>query len=169
MRNFKKQRVLKFVAVLAIFVLTDLFIEMKKKTGEQVTTYSVTLENLALGNGETDGENGGGADGDSDGGNNSGNNNEPIREGTYIHYWHPDSEVNSILSKLKPREAASTTTTSTSGNISINEESVSIGGSTSSSYTYEIRTTYYECKFSPLSPKCLQKEEHTLFNYNLVQ
>ena len=31
---------------------------MNKKTEEQVT-YSITLENLALGNGETDGENGG--------------------------------------------------------------------------------------------------------------
>ena len=148
----------------------DLFIEMNKKTEEQ-TTYRTTLENLALGNGETNGETGGtggGTDGESGGGT-VGNNNEPIREGTYIHYWHPDSKVNSILSKLKPREAASTTTTSASGSISINQENVSIGGSTSSSYTYEIRTTYYECKFSPLSPKCLQKEEYTLFNYNLVQ
>ena len=55
MRNFKKQRVLKFVAVLAIFGLMELFVQMNEETEEQ-TTYSVTLENLAHGNGETDGE-----------------------------------------------------------------------------------------------------------------
>ena len=167
MKKQSKKVALQFATFAAIFGLMDLFIEMNKKTEERVT-YSITLENLALGNGETNGETGG-TGGGTDGETGGSNNNEPIREGTYIHYWHPDSKINSILSKLKPREAASTTTTSTSGNIFINQESVSIGGSTSSSYTYEIRTTYYECKFSPLSPKCLQKEEHTLFNYNLVQ
>ena len=107
---------------------------------EEQTTYSITLENLAHGqNGETNGENGGGIDGENGGSN---NNNEPIREGIYIHYWHPKSTVVSILSKLKPREAACTTTTSTSGSISISEKSVSIGGNTSSSYTYQISTTY---------------------------
>ena len=36
---------------------------------EEQTTYSVTLESLALGNGETDGENGGGGtDGEAGGG-----------------------------------------------------------------------------------------------------
>ena len=166
-KRLKSNAMLQIAVFVTTFLLMDLFIQMNEKTEEQ-TTYSVTLENLALGNGETDGETGGtggGADGETGGS----NNNEPIREGIYIHYWHPKSTVVSILSKLKPREAASTRTTSTSGSISINQENVSIGGSTSSSYTYEIRTTYYECKFSPLSPKCLQKEEYTLFNYNLVQ
>ena len=172
-KRLKSKAMLRIVMFATLFVLLDTFIEMKKKTEEQVT-YSITLENLAQGqNGETggggaDGETGG-AGGGTDGETGGSNNNEPIREGIYIHYWHPKSTVVSILSKLKPREAASTRTTSTSGSISINQENVSIGGSTSSSYTYEIRTTYYECKFSPLSPKCLQKEEYTLFNYNLVQ
>ena len=152
----------------ALFGVMDVFIEMKKKTEEQ-TTYSVTLEDLLHAQTETDGEAGGAGGGGADGEDGGSNNNEPIREGIYIHYWHPKSTVVSILSKLKPREAASTTTTSTSGSISISEKSVSIGGSTSSSYTYQISTTYYECKFSVLSPKCLQKEEYTLFNYNLVQ
>ena len=51
-----------------LFVLMDTFIEMKKKTEEQVT-YSITLENLASANIEADGENGGGgADGENGGG-----------------------------------------------------------------------------------------------------
>ena len=48
---------------------------MEYYSAEQVA-HSVTLENLALGNGETDGENGGGggADGESDGGTSGGGN-----------------------------------------------------------------------------------------------
>ena len=38
-----------------LFVLMDTFIEMNKKTEEQ-TTYSITLENLAQANIESDGE-----------------------------------------------------------------------------------------------------------------
>ena len=40
------------------FGLIAFFMDMMEENEEQ-TTYSVTLENLALGNGETDGENGG--------------------------------------------------------------------------------------------------------------
>ena len=44
------------IAIFAtLFVLMDIFIEMNKKTEEQVT-YSITLENLANANVEADGE-----------------------------------------------------------------------------------------------------------------
>ena len=67
---------------------------------EEQTTYSVTLESLALGNGETDGENGGGADGEaggggsadgeSDGGTIGGGagNNTPSGDGASTKYEH---------------------------------------------------------------------------------
>ena len=52
----------------ALFGLMSFFMQMMGENEEQ-TTYSITLESLALGNGETDGENGGGTGGgDSDGG-----------------------------------------------------------------------------------------------------
>ena len=44
-----------------LFVLMDTLIEMNKKTEEQVT-YSITLENLAQANIETNGEAGGGCE-----------------------------------------------------------------------------------------------------------
>ena len=44
-----------------LFVLLDTLIEMNKKTEEQIT-YSITLENLASANVETDGEAGGGCE-----------------------------------------------------------------------------------------------------------
>ena len=140
------------------------------KTEEQVT-YSVTLENLALGNGETDGETGGTGEGGADGETGGGNNNEPIREGTYIHYWHPKSKVNSIWAKITPSQplSQSSTISSYSGNISIRGKSIGIGGNTSSTYRYQLQATHFECKFSWLSPRCPQKEEHTLYNYNLIE
>ena len=69
----KSKAMLRIAMFATLFVLMDTFIEMNKKTEEQ-TTYSVTLENLALGNGETDGENtgGGGADGETGGGGTTG-------------------------------------------------------------------------------------------------
>ena len=144
--------------------------DMMEENEEQVT-YSITLQDLALGNGETDGENtgGGGADdGEETGGS---NNNEPIRQGTYIHYWHPKSTVKSIWAKITPSKplSQSTTISSYSGNISIRDKSIGIGGNTSSTYRYQLQPTHFECKFSWLSPRCPQKEEHTVYNYNLIE
>ena len=50
----------------------NLFMEMMEETEEQVT-YSITLESLAIGNGETNGENigGGGTDGETGRGGNT--------------------------------------------------------------------------------------------------
>ena len=140
---------------------------------EKQTTYSVTLESLLHAQSETNGENGGsvgegGADGDSDEDN---NNNKPIRGGTYIHYWHPKSTVKSIWAKITPSQplSQSSTISSYSGNISIRGKSIGIGGNTSSTYRYQLQATHFECKFSWLSPRCPQKEEHTLYNYNLIE
>ena len=67
MKNRNKRVALKFATFAALFGLMTFFMEMMEETEEQVT-YSITLEDLALGNGEADGENtgGGGADGESD-------------------------------------------------------------------------------------------------------
>ena len=71
MNKNSKKVALKFATFAALFGVMSFFMEKMEQTEEQ-TTYSVTLESLALGNGETDGENGGtgggGADGESDGG-----------------------------------------------------------------------------------------------------
>ena len=70
MTNLNKRVALQCATFAALFGLMSFFMDMMEETEEQ-TTYSVTLEDLALGNGETNGENGGsvggGADGESGG------------------------------------------------------------------------------------------------------
>ena len=75
LKPLKSKAMLRIAMFATLFVLLDTFIEMNKKTEEQVT-YSITLENLAHGqNGETDGETGGGgADGEVGGGGTDGEN-----------------------------------------------------------------------------------------------
>ena len=68
MKYSNKRVALQCATFAAIFGLMCLFMDMMEETEEQVT-YSVTLENLALGNGETNGETGGGnTDGETGGG-----------------------------------------------------------------------------------------------------
>ena len=65
MNTQKKKVALKFATFAALFGLMTLFMQMMVETEEQ-TTYSVTLEDLAHGQSETNGEagGGGGADGE---------------------------------------------------------------------------------------------------------
>ena len=83
MKYQNKRVALKFATFAAIFGLMCLFMDMMEEN-EQQTTYSVTLEDLALGNGETNGESGGagggGADGES-GGETTGGGGTTIRNG----------------------------------------------------------------------------------------
>ena len=67
MENRKKRVALQCATFAALFGLMCLFMDMMEETKEQ-TTYSIMLEDLALGSGETNGENGGGgsSDGESD-------------------------------------------------------------------------------------------------------
>ena len=64
--NINKKAVSHFLGLAVLFGVIEVTHQLTK-TEEQVT-YSVTLESLALGNGETDGEAGGGADGEAGGG-----------------------------------------------------------------------------------------------------
>ena len=66
MKNRNKRVALQIATFAALFGLMTFFMQMMEETEEQVT-YSITLQDLALGNGEADGENtgGGGADGES--------------------------------------------------------------------------------------------------------
>ena len=57
LKRLKSKAMLRITIFATLFVLLDIFMEMNKKTEEQVT-YSVTLENLASANVETDGETG---------------------------------------------------------------------------------------------------------------
>ena len=70
MTDQNKKVALQVVTFAAIFGLMCLFMDMMEETEEQIT-YSVTLERLALGNGEADGENGGG-------GSTSGESDDPV-------------------------------------------------------------------------------------------
>ena len=67
----KSKAMLRIAMFTTLFVLLDTFIEMNKKTEEQVT-YSITLESLLQAQNETNGEavgvGGGGADGETGGG-----------------------------------------------------------------------------------------------------
>ena len=67
----KSKAMLRIAVFATLFVLMDTFIEMNKKTEEQVT-YSITLEDLLHAqtetNGETGGTGGGGTDGETGGG-----------------------------------------------------------------------------------------------------
>ena len=72
MKKQSKKVALQCATFAALFGLMSFFMDMMEETEKQ-TTYSVTLEDLALGNGETNGENGGtggggSTDGESDGG-----------------------------------------------------------------------------------------------------
>ena len=67
MKKQNKKVALKFATFAALFGVMSFFMDMMEENEEQ-TTYSVTLESLALGNGETDGENGGGGTDGEDGG-----------------------------------------------------------------------------------------------------
>ena len=66
MKNQNKRVALQCATFAAIFGLMCFFMDMMEETEEQ-TTYSITLEDLALGNGETNGENGGAGGGGTDG------------------------------------------------------------------------------------------------------
>ena len=66
MTNSTKKVALQVATFAAIFGLMCFFMDMMEETEEQ-TTYSVTLANLALGNGETNGETGGSGGGGADG------------------------------------------------------------------------------------------------------
>ena len=72
MTKSNKKVALKAATFAALFGVMSFFMDMMEENEEQIT-YSVTLQDLALGNGETNGENGGtvgsgGADGESGGG-----------------------------------------------------------------------------------------------------
>ena len=68
MEKQNKKVALKFATFAALFGLMSLFMEMMEKNEEQ-TTYSITLEDLANGQSETNGETGeGGSDGEAGGG-----------------------------------------------------------------------------------------------------
>ena len=55
MKNRNKKVALKFATFAALFGVMSFFMEMMEET-EEHATYSLMLENLALGNGEADGE-----------------------------------------------------------------------------------------------------------------
>ena len=57
LKPLKSKAMLRIVVFATLFVLMDTLIEMNQKTEEQVT-YSITLEDLASANVETDGETG---------------------------------------------------------------------------------------------------------------
>ena len=61
MTRLNKRVALKFATFAALFGLMTFFMDMMEETEEQVT-YSITLENLANANVETDGEAGGGCE-----------------------------------------------------------------------------------------------------------
>ena len=68
MENRNKRVALQCATFAALFGLMSFFMEMMNETEEQ-TTYSITLQDLALGNSETAGENGGGGGTDGESGN----------------------------------------------------------------------------------------------------
>ena len=96
MKNSNKKVALQYATFAALFVLLDTFIEMKKKTEEQ-TTYSITLEDLAHGQSETNGEaggTGGGADGETGGttgGTTGGGTGNNVR--TYYEDYYNKTEI----------------------------------------------------------------------------
>ena len=72
MKNSNKRVALQYATFAALFGLMCLFMDMMEETEEQ-TTYSITLEELAHGQSETNGETGGGgADGETGGGGTTG-------------------------------------------------------------------------------------------------
>ena len=95
MNKNSKKVALKFATFAALFGVMSFFMDMMEENEEQIT-YSVTLQDLALGNGETNGENGGtvgsgGADGESDGGTTGGGgngNSTPSGNGASTKYEH---------------------------------------------------------------------------------
>ena len=95
MKYSNKKVALKFATFAALFGVMSFFMDMMEENEEQ-TTYSVTLEDLALGNGETNGETGGsgggGADGETGGGGTTtggGNGNStPSGNGASTKYEH---------------------------------------------------------------------------------
>ena len=92
MNKNSKKVALKFATFAALFGVMSFFMDMMEENEEQIT-YSVTLESLALGNGETDGENGGGnGGGGADGGTTGGGNGGDTTEGEVTLWTRNDQD-----------------------------------------------------------------------------
>ena len=136
--KINKKTVSHFLGLAVLFGAVELTHQLTK-TEEQVT-YSVTLESLALGNGETDGENGGGGtdgetggggstDGESDGGTTGGTtgggtgNSTPSGNGANVKVENPAQKNVTVTIELNGRivtaicDSSSYTVCSGRGNI----------------------------------------------------
>ena len=132
-----KKVALQVATFAAIFGLMSFFMQMMEEPEEQ-TTYSITLENLAHGNGETDGENGGG-------GNTSGESCDPQWGGFSNFFqgqgfWKDEEEVKEECPPSQ-QNSSGISISGSSGN-----SSGSVSTNTSNSQTNNGRRTDIRCK-----------------------
>src|SRR5690606_9588728 len=83
--------------------------------------------------------------------------------GSWKDFWHPSSTIESQFAKLTPSPQVTHSVTAVGGWITIEGKKISVGGGVNNNSTYSISVTNYECSFSWTSPKCLQKEEYTIY------
>jgi hypothetical protein len=92
---------------------------------------------------------------------------QPVSCGQYQikDFWHPQSGTKSLYAKLTPSSAITSSATAVNGSLSAAGKSVKVTGGVCSSATYTVSVIHYECKYSWLSPECIQKEEYTMYTF----
>jgi hypothetical protein len=148
----KKQSIIVSIKLIAVVALMALFV-VNMMTLDLRAGQSKNLSLLKLKTAFAQNENGGGA-----------------CSGQVSHSWHASSNVESIWSKLSPSNPTSSSVQAANGTLSLGvagsqNVTATVSGAGCSNKTYVVSVIHYECEGDWFSPKCLQREEHTLFSY----